>query len=1288
MIDYHDGIITGIDCFPQQHYCVSCGEDGKIRIWDYANAGRLDPLVSKLDLREKLTCITCNLSSNLIAAGTEEGHLVIVEAHNVQKPSIISILKIHTAKITTVKFHPNGKLLATGSSDFNVGLIDSSSQDFVIKGYVPLPGRVNDIVWDAFRESVDNNPSLFIAVDHDHGDLFRVTVPLEGAPTLVYDNQQVQKSLLKLQWTPLAIAVDPRSNERSKQLVFAVTTDKLLKRYIVPEKSQDPDYMDDSDIAPPKDEFQGHEKLSSAASISVSYDKKWLATGGADGLIVRSLQNIQEMSKLRGHKINTFQKGLTVTVSFSFDSHYILSSGGDQIFCWALPKTSLKPSVDFVAEAFPNLHSKEILIYPTQTILEEKQKEEKEKEEQLHERTKAKYRNEIQSVKTQVLDILDENEKATQYEKLEPAELVIDTEEKERLVDEGEKQVQELKQKIKEENTLRDLMVERIKKECWNPLEEQSVILKAFKRKIEVPNYAIRSRNPKQVSLIKKLKLLRRVELREIRTRLSNAPVVLRNPNLVGAGLPFYGSIKAVELNLVQYKFDEITGALKPPLPEVTTLIARLGNEEQKQLPELLYHPLDLYTNQRRVTQIYLLQHIVFELRKAFNKQISVALDEKLNEIQKIHVKAARIREITEEAVGGTPEIFDPEPEECEIFDSVLKVQESEIQAVKFVPEEQKQEKFRKLHSSNSSGVRSDNLAQRGVKSILGALSLDNKFGNSGDEEIIKPAHLNKPENQMTEDEVKELREYEKKVQAAEEEKEKRAKAMENEVKKLQSQIAETCNSFDDLVQKLVSVKVDTDQLISEQELKIIALAQALLEDEQAEIKEQSLITELAKLKQEKIKSTTRLTEFKRALDQFKQQVAALANEDKVLENYIKKELENSYDMYAEALLKLFKKRTSKPAAPIPPPTNPNPGEGNILKRDPSGILSESGSYSEVNKSSGIIPIHTSADPYAEIDNQIQKGTVAAQLEIPLERPDAIDDARWYKFLEMRQAKIEKETDLKRAVVTEKDMTKFCDSLAQKDMNLTDKFESILRQLRDHREQRVLKAMNCEVLFKLKQGQVESEQSAVITDYSDSLLVNRQDIDKLNGVIRGLGNTKVAWLEDIKVSKKQKQKKQWENVKLDMMAEDLAERSKYFQLLRVTKQLQEIIKGGQGESQHEELEKLVRRVTTSEESHQHKLQDKQKVVAKLRKQISVKFAENSELDQKLKQMGLSISEREKILKVQEDRKEAHATSNLSLQRVLKKTQLRDIIRAQDEEFKELTVHLTALRKRTLPFIKT
>lgn len=66
---------------------------------------------------------------------------------------------------------------------------------------------------------------------------------------------------------------------------------------------------------------------------------------------------------------------------------------------------------------------------------------------------------------------------------------------------------------------------------------------------------------------------------------------------------------------------------------------------------------------------------------------------------------------------------------------------------------------------------------------------LDAKAQQPLEEELVRPSWMDKPEAEMSEEEIKELRAFEKKMEIIKEEKEKTRKALETELKKLQIQV-------------------------------------------------------------------------------------------------------------------------------------------------------------------------------------------------------------------------------------------------------------------------------------------------------------------------------------------------------------------------------------------------------------------------------------------------------------------------------------------------------------------
>lgn len=124
----------------------------------------------------------------------------------------------------------------------------------------------------------------------------------------------------------------------------------------------------------------------------------------------------------------------------------------------------------------------------------------------------------------------------------------------------------------------------------------------------------------------------------------------------------------------------------------------------------------------------------------------------------------------------------------------------------------------------------------------------------------------------------------------------------------------------------------------------------------------------------------------------------------------------------------------------------------------------------------------------------------------------------------------------------------------------------------------------------------------------------------------------------MKNTKKLIRQKKWENKQFDMISEDLIEKTKYFQLLRVTKQLQELIKGGDEDQHAAELIRLEKRMSHGLKAHESKIEEKKKLFGSINKKINEKATENNDLKKHLGDLKAAVQERQKILNIQASRK--------------------------------------------------
>ena len=110
--------------------------------------------------------------------------------------------------------------------------------------------------------------------------------------------------------------------------------------------------------------------------------------------------------------------------------------------------------------------------------------------------------------------------------------------------------------------------------------------------------------------------------------------------------------------------------------------------------------------------------------------------------------------------------------------------------------------------------LKGDNVGQRGLMNMLGTTELIQKKEKGGAEfELVREDWMDKPEDEMTEEEVTKLREFEQKEA---EFKIKQRKAWEQELKKIKGDIKEIMMRFEEEVRRLFKRKLFFDARVLE----------------------------------------------------------------------------------------------------------------------------------------------------------------------------------------------------------------------------------------------------------------------------------------------------------------------------------------------------------------------------------------------------------------------------------------------------------------------------------------
>ena len=112
---------------------------------------------------------------------------------------------------------------------------------------------------------------------------------------------------------------------------------------------------------------------------------------------------------------------------------------------------------------------------------------------------------------------------------------------------------------------------------------------------------------------------------------------------------------------------------------------------------------------------------------------------------------------------------------------------------------------------------------------------------------------MSKDPAEMSEEEIRMTREFEKKEEAFLEEREKLKRALEAELRKLQASIVQGMEQFDEHLNKLFQLKIRTQMIIHQEELKILHLARSLFIEEEIKLRGEELNDILNEKKHQKV---------------------------------------------------------------------------------------------------------------------------------------------------------------------------------------------------------------------------------------------------------------------------------------------------------------------------------------------------------------------------------------------------------------------------------------------------
>jgi len=465
---------------------------------------------------------------------------------------------------------------------------------------------------------------------------------------------------------------------------------------------------------------------------------------------------------------------------------------------------------------------------------------------------------------------------------------------------------------------------------------------------------------------------------------------------------------------------------------------------------------------------------------------------------------------------------------------------------------------------------------------------------------------------------------------------EKRRKALHTELGNLQEAVKSARKSFDDRVEELFFYKIRTQQKVLQLELRIVLLLRSLQYEVDELGNEHDLMRDLQKIKDSLPAAAERRKEAAAAVERFRAGHSALEKADKQLEKRFKQRMreEPEAEPHVDHLLRLFKKRSRRRSSTTAPATTLE--------------------------------------------------ALAVPLDPEIDRTEGMSDELWDKVTELRDEKLASELQVNTSLVELTHREAFAARREVEETDLESQVEDVLDQLDASQQKRFEGATDVEILVSVKQGQMEVfHNSDFEPNYENTVLIPKAMIEALNGRVVALGDIKVDHLKSVMELRTKVHVLEWENRRLQMLAEDHMVNTKAVQLLRVTKELVDDDGVPLAQRHRKENEILETSIEKMQRTLKRSVLQRKKTIRDIESKRNALIQEEDELQPAYEELKNAVQEREVVHKVFVANRGPDMV-RVRLKDAAHKTRLKKTLQHQRQEVAMLNAELERLRMRTFP----
>ena len=1197
-----------------------------LRVWEVVTG---ENLFNYPPLEAVFTSLDSNFAGTLIAVGSSAGVVRMFDVANRMFPRLLVVHKILESPITQVLFGSDQKLIACASDASNqIYFLETSK--FRVIGHVQMEENVISMCWS----------KNYVLALLRNGLLAYFEAPRPEEPSKL-EPLQVQVKFRYIEGKQVAA---------SQTQVYVAGASKQVYIYEFPSQS-----LSEIDMrkSPPQpyDNLPAHEIMTK--SLVVSSDNRYLAVGSKDG----SLKLIDLVSQNSEVKL---AHSSVEWLRFSNDSGLLLSAGKERdFFCWNLGEKPLEKPLTLELEEDPSLAS----FQETEdsqdnqlTLASELLRRNLEKEEakQVAE-VKQNLKDKLVGIQEKLKTMLDMNEKVPELEKLDRDEFVLDLAKKQEIEQQGQLAADALREKAKRENLRKEILKERIKHKTINAMQVNSKVIASLNSKFEVYNFTLRKLSKQEENIWNKVKALRLMEFREQKLRQEKG---ISDP-----------------IKPEQFQVDWIIG-IKPEEWKNHPLLKELTQRREAEAKEndpkllfewdLLYSGPQVYTTSRKRLQIYLLHMLCRAFKEGFNLEFEKLENLKEKQLESIEEKNALIAEKQQE-LNTEINTFKAESHPLEDPQEMLKVREEEITVEKYLTKEEKValEEKRRKEEERLRLLNSDDSKKQALYNMMwGTIENKSTKWSMLDKELVREEWMDTLTLQeMTEEQRQKLKEFEEKQKKLEEDKEKLRKILEGELKKLQNEVVEIHKNFDEKLEELFLLRLNTEYEVYQMELMIARLTLSIIGDSKKKNDVSEMQTQKAKWEKVHSEKENELSEIKEHIERLRNKAGSRSEDAKNIENNFKQTLRKDYPNFSE--------------------------------RDRAMSLLREGvdKRSSISKSQNLVEVDKKINSLNPLDPFTPYMKKKILQNAPAPPPREIDPSDKASFPPAIGEMLEKERKKKVAYEKEiREYEKYASEvefhkswIEEKSNKAKSKVSQSQEKLAEFESAAEKQLYNTDLLLSMKQEILEVAQMPVVTDYSDAILINTDVVETRNRSIKDIGSQKVEILRKIAESKILFTKVQWEEQLLKLETEDFIESEGDLKMLKIDKRIQNIL-SGRGLDENQQLAERMRiQIETLNSNTENRVRQLREKRMNLQKSIEELRRDNEVLDNEVYEMKKQEEQREQLIQLRGAiSDQARDDPRGKFKQVSNIRRMMDTIEQYREEMEFLNDELDRLRAKTFP----